>query len=101
MPRWASRITLEVTDVRVERVQDITEDDARAEGVDLNGIGLSEQYTHTAVSRFEALWNSINAERGYPWFDVDLPDNLKTGEGRVMHGNPWVWVVEFRRLEAQ
>jgi len=74
MPRWASRITLEITDIRVERVQDITENDARAEGMTspLRYIGaLRDAYIKT--------WNSLNAKRGYPW-----------------ESNPWVWVVSFK-----
>lgn len=74
MPRFASRITLEITDIRVERVQDITENDARAEGMTspLRYIGaLRDAYIKT--------WNSLNAKRGYPW-----------------ESNPWVWVVSFK-----
>jgi hypothetical protein len=85
MPRWASRITLEVTGVRVERLRDISEADARAEGIELlngrytfNG-GLHE--SRSARDAYQALWDSLNAARGYGW-DV----------------NPWVWVVEFRRV---
>lgn len=79
MPRWASRITLEITAVRVERVQDISEDDAKAEGVTPvpftdSGWDSSELYRNS----FAELWDSINAKRGYGW-DV----------------NPWCWVVEF------
>jgi hypothetical protein len=70
MPRWASRISLEVTGVRVERVQDISNEDSQAEGVDPSIHAPS----------FAGLWDSINAKRGYGW-DV----------------NPWVWVVEFKR----
>jgi hypothetical protein len=81
MPRWASRITLEVTGLRVERVQEITPAAAKAEGADpyllhpwgANRIGY--------VAAFVNLWDSINAKRGYGW-DV----------------NPWVWVVEFKRI---
>jgi len=82
MPRWASRITLEVMDVRAERVQEINRDDALAEGVDLS----MELFPHMnapdkALARFPALWDSINAKRGCS-FDV----------------NPWVWVIDFKRL---
>lgn len=75
MPRWASRITLEVTSVRVERLQDITEADARAEGVDALGgrAGVSD-----ARGAFCALWSSINGPESWD-------------------ANPWVWVVGFRR----
>lgn len=77
MFRWASRITLEVTDVRIERVQDISEEDAKAEGApkdDDGGIGPP-----IYVCGFLELWNSINAKRGYGW---DM--------------NPWCWVVGFK-----
>jgi len=74
MPRWASRINLEITDVRVERLQDISEDDARAEGIN-NPLGS------LALNIFPSLWDSINLKRGYGW-----------------DSNPWVWVVEFKRL---
>jgi len=83
MPRWASRITLEVMGVRVERVQEISEEDAKAEGI--NPIYDKDMYcderdlTHIhGTGGFIDLWDSINAARGYPWAD-----------------NPWVWVVEF------
>jgi len=74
------RLRLEVTDVRVERLQDISEEGARAEGVfsgayDGGGPGPS------ARDAFEDLWESINGKRA-PWAS-----------------NPWVWVVGFRRVE--
>lgn len=92
MPRWASRLTLEVTGVRVERVQAITEADALAEGIYENAPGemCPFRLRHPAggynafqdpVTAFSFLWEGINAERGYGW-DAD----------------PWVWVVEFRVL---
>ena len=76
MPRWASRILLEITGVRVERVQDIALNDAKAEGVDM--------YSAQFPVEFKGLWDSLNAKRGYGW-DV----------------NPWVWVVEFKRVEEK
>lgn len=79
MPRWVSRINLEVTGVRVERVQDISENDAKAEGVTLDEVGSAiDTYPHK--SAFNYLWDKINAKRGYSW-----------------DSNPWVWVVEFKR----
>jgi len=76
MPRWASRITLEITDVRVERLQDISEDDAEAEG--------AHGYTNAAspIDFFICLWNSLNTKRNFGW---DM--------------NPWVWVISFKRIE--
>jgi hypothetical protein len=82
MPRWASRISLELTGVRVERVQDIREADAIAEGCKRSGIFRQE--STTARGRYRELWDSLNKARGYGW-DV----------------NPWVWVLEFRRVEAR
>lgn len=82
MPRWASRITLEIEDVRVERVQEITEDGAKAEGcapVIIDGF----VECGTRKTTFRALWDSINEKRGYGW-DV----------------NPWVWAITFRRIET-
>lgn len=86
MPRWASRITLELTGVRVERVQDISDDDIQAEGIEpltperkTGKIGAT--YT-TFRGCFENLWESINGPRGYGWA-----------------ANPFVWVLEFRRIE--
>lgn len=71
MPRWASRITLEVTGVRAERLHDITEADAVAEGASTAGP--------FAVYHFMDLWTSINGAESW-------------------NGNPWVWVIEFKRL---
>lgn len=90
MPRKLSRITLEITRVRAERLQDITEEDARAEGVSCRTCGhpidgLSEndcECFHSVFARvhFKALWNRINGERpGCSW-----------------DANPWVWVLDFR-----
>lgn len=81
MPREAARIFLRVTNVRVERVQDITESDARAEGV--NGIPRSTVLypNDDYIYPFKQLWNSLNQKRSYGW-----------------DTNPWVWVIEFERM---
>jgi len=86
MPRWASRLTLKITDVRIEQVQDINREDAIAEGCDnpLKGselLGISGDYVADERTSFAQLWNSINAKRGYSW-----------------QSNPWVWVVEFKAI---
>lgn len=91
MPRWASRITLEVTGVRVERLQDISEADARAEGIADGGClacgdsepCLCENPQPDARDSFAHLWDDINAKRGFSWAS-----------------NPWVWVIEFQRVGA-
>ncbi|MEL7476498.1 MAG: hypothetical protein AAGJ55_09755 [Cyanobacteria bacterium J06555_12] len=87
MPRWASRITLEVTDVRVERLQEISGAGAVAEGASMLDCygphcppACNESGCFGAVEWFQELWNSINTKPGTTWED-----------------NPWVWVVEFRR----
>lgn len=72
MPRWASRINLEITDIRVERLQEISPKDVIAEGiVEKYGDGLALR------DKFENLWNSIH-KKEYTWQD-----------------NPWVWIIEF------
>ncbi len=90
MPRWACRIILEVTDVRVERLQEIGEVDAEAEGSAhrITGDGdLAGAFAHiegpvSYVAHFKGLWDGINAKRGFGWDE-----------------NPWVWVVGFRKCE--
>ena len=76
MPRWASRLTLEVTGVRVERLQDLSEEDARAEGVEpLGSLGRVPPH----INGFADLSEQINGAASWD-------------------ANPWVWVVEFRRI---
>lgn len=105
MPRWASRLTLEITRVRVERLQDISAEDAVAEGLsrltkdggrlwkfgipDSDGLpGRDDFGWHWAEWHvdprvaFRALWDSIIAQRGPAWAT-----------------NPWVWAIDFRRIE--
>lgn len=91
MPRWASRLTLQVTGVRVERVQDISVDDIQAEGVYPGLQAACENWKAASIKNdnyqyiqdFKWLWDSINGKRpGCSWDD-----------------NPWVWVVEFRKID--
>lgn len=82
MPRWASRITLEITAVRVERLQDISAEDAMAEGVEIwrnaeTFKGLAACSAHHY--EFEDMWTHINGPGSWD-------------------ANPWVWVIEFRRV---
>jgi hypothetical protein len=94
MPRWASRVTLEVADVRVVRLQSISYEDAIAEGMFDPG-SIKEPSPVTGESgeqagrrlrspqrNYAVLWDELNAAAGYGW-----------------NANPWVWVVEFRRID--
>lgn len=89
MPRWASRLTLEVAGVRVERVQDIGKDGRKAHDVLAEGITEAQiehwrKWLHiddAPAHTFGELWNSINSKRGFGWYS-----------------NPFVWVIEFKKL---
>lgn len=78
MPKWAARIWLRVLSVRVERLQEISLEDARAEGTE---SGLPSV---NPIGNFSRLWNSLNAKRGYGW-----------------EANPWVWVIEFEKMSRE
>jgi hypothetical protein len=81
MPRWASRITLEITGVRVERLQDISGNDVLAEGVD-NGksnTAMGKSWESMQRMAYADLWERINGPGSWSL-------------------NPWVWVIEFRRI---
>ncbi|HBS6293330.1 TPA: hypothetical protein RGL45_004892 [Klebsiella pneumoniae] len=87
MPRWASRILLEITDVRVERLNAISQEDAQAEGMELTGWRPtysdpdSGGEVLTPYDNFAQLWESIYGEESWK-------------------ANPWVWVIEFKRVEG-
>jgi hypothetical protein len=86
MPRWASRITLRITDVRVERLQEITEADAKAEGV--SPSWLDEDDNDTVRYRQPPTWR-----RGFArlWHEINGPG--------AWDANPWVWVISFERVK--
>ncbi|ENK2735673.1 hypothetical protein AB3C09_000013 [Klebsiella variicola] len=89
MPRWASRILLEITDVRVERLNAISEEDARAEGIIDGGcLNCGEPEPcgcanpePDATDAFAYLWQSIYGQASW-------------------NANPWVWVIDFKRVEG-
>jgi len=99
MPREWSRIILEITNVRVERLKEITTSDAVAEGVGqkeyaarhnasegpaLKRLCALAQHYGQPIAAYADLWNSLNAERGFGW-----------------EKNPWVWVIEFKRIRRE
>ena len=100
MPRWASRITLEIVEVRVQRVQEISHKDAISEGCPDAGDISAKTWDESGISRrvfedsqnrrntifgakaeYSILWDSINSKRGFGW-----------------DKNPWVWAITFKRL---
>lgn len=88
MPRWACRIVLEITDVRVERVQDISDGDALCEGIPVEpvrpGVDVcidGEWWPGQPVKHFRSLWQSINGSDSWD-------------------ANPWVWALTFKRAET-
>ena len=88
MPKEAARIWLKVTDVRAERLKELTEDGAKAEGANQkNGknVGWEEKMRRTAIERFAEIWNSTIKKSDLDRYGWDA--------------NPWVWVIEFGRCE--
>lgn len=81
MPRWASRILLEITNVRVERLNDISEEDAQAQGVTPSAHAITPPEAVYRVG-FSELWRSIYGDENW-------------------EKNPWVWVIEFKRVQEQ
>ena len=104
MPRWASRITLEITDVRVERLNAISEEDAQREGV------YTEVWDQTVVAR-----NYAARDEFFQFWSEDMPHYVEMNQlyrssfrslWESIYGaenwlaNPWVWVIEFKRVEG-
>jgi hypothetical protein len=82
MPRWACRILLEITDVRVERLQDISRSDIRAEGLQCPPELASDDVSPNYRDWYPAAWRELWESTGGDW-----------------DANPWVWVVEFKRVQ--
>ncbi|HFS7532096.1 TPA: hypothetical protein ACH1O6_004243 [Enterobacter hormaechei] len=106
MPRWASRIVLEITGVRVERLNSISDADCIAEGIipvpkdrdddhqfwrDYHLSGDGTFCVHSPRESFESLWKSVRGK--------SFEQEEDTGPGS-WHANPWVWVIEFKRIEG-
>lgn len=115
MPRWASRITLEITDVRVQRLQEISEEDAIAEGclphrVVSNSNGTGE-YAISARARFAELWNSIYGPKDPSHINRRRKKGKETSCYDNSHKNkqceflwaasPWVWAVTFKVIDLR
>ena len=120
MPRWARRILLEIVDIRIQKIQDISEEDAKKEGIpwDNEGFYFLEDNKNTffnksAKSIYSLLWDWINARpkavyRGkvidhyesYPWNDIHKTQEYR-GKPWIISGNPWVWVIEFEKKESE
>jgi hypothetical protein len=123
MPRWASRITLEITEVRVQRLWDITDDDARAEGVEpytpphghispdqrVPGPGFERCRLGDQPHRlpYADLWDQINGKRrrreylsiGDPGHTADRPWRTVIDESAAWAANPWIWAITFKKVE--
>jgi hypothetical protein len=116
MPRWASRITLRITDIRAQRPQDISEDDARAEGCEgrpfpgpwwqgYRDLGDGEMFHQQAVGETAPDWMIEPKQmQPTPWLDQSARDGFRSiwmclhGPG-AWEANPWVWVVAFERVK--
>ncbi|CDK64131.1 Phage-related protein [Morganella morganii IS15] len=86
MPRWASRILLEITGVRVERLQDISQADAIAEGAPPSHPSID------AVSREYGFPDFPRSWFGQTWWHIYGKENWQA--------NPWVWVIEFKQIQG-
>lgn len=100
MPRWASRITLEIVGVRVERLQEISEEDAKAEGPQPGfipfGLPLPKNPTVRDLDRILNPPGMLSFKKGFQF----LWESINTKPGTAWEYNPWVWCIEFKRVEV-
>lgn len=99
MPRWASRITLEITEIRAERLQDISEEDAKAEGVSDKGyhkMNYDDRKKYDTIMKYD--WGR-GAQKGHYTVGYRIIWEAINGYGS-WDKNPWVWVIEFKRIAA-
>lgn len=82
MPKKACRLFLEITDIKVERLQDINVDDAIKEGIDINYEDIKRKCNISIIDKFQEYWDKINKKPEYQW-----------------NANPWVWVIEFKKIK--
>jgi hypothetical protein len=80
MPRWACRTVLEITEVRIHRLHEITPEDALAEGIE--EFAKERHLLGYYTTAFARLWDEINGKRGYPW-----------------DSNPWIWALSFQKVD--
>ena len=110
MPRWASRITLEIADIRVERLQEISAEDAMREGAG-PAAAKPDACRDLYRTEFRELWDSINGKPkpvrqhgvithyvSYPWEEGTRTETHR-GKPHYIHGNPHVWGIEFKRIK--
>ena len=94
MPRWASRILLEITDIRIERVQDISEDDALASGLIVQTCQQGSQWFLNPTSKMRSnVFHRDEWIGGFASYWDSLNGKLSFNE------NPWVWVIEFKVIK--
>ncbi|HHS9980102.1 TPA: hypothetical protein ACTY9H_004748 [Klebsiella quasipneumoniae subsp. similipneumoniae] len=92
MPRWASRILLEITNVRVERLNAISEEDAEAEGIDMEALYDSQDCYDCIADHNMTGRPTVTGAFKYLWESIYGAENWLA--------NPWVWVIEFKRVEG-
>lgn len=109
MPRWAARLTQTITDIKVEKIHDITEEDAKSEGI----IGVPTAFGLLYKPAFSRLWDSINAiprprlvkgkiayYESYPWEDIQETRTYR-GLAWYVHGNPWVFALSYPKYSEE